>query len=162
MIDSNHHHVLLASEICPVVKKPISRSAAKPATVQPDHDRSAPVIQAWRVDVDLETVFAHRLASIQRKYFRYRTIFVLRRPFADLKAITNAGPACRFYGRHETIRAGRRCGIRNTVELINPITSQTADLSGCCLYARCGRCAATVLSERPRHDTGYENACGQE
>src|SRR5215510_8075749 len=120
MIDSNHHHVLLASEICPVVKKPIPRSAAEAATMQPDDDRSAPVVQTRRVHIDLETVFAHRLPTIQRKYFRDRTIFVLRGPFPDLKAITNASPAGRFYGRHETIRARRRCGVRNSIELINP------------------------------------------
>src|SRR5262245_6846055 len=98
MIDANHHHVLLASEICPVVKEPIARSAAEAATMQPNHDRSAPVVQAWRVDIDLETVFAHRLPSIQREYFRDRTIFVLGGPFPDLKAITNAGPLARFTG----------------------------------------------------------------
>src|SRR5512138_439303 len=127
MIDSNHDHVLFASEIGPVVKKPISRSAAEAATMQPDHDRSTPVVQTWRVDIDLETVFAHRLPSIQREYFGDRTFFVLRGPLTDLKTITNAGPACRFHGRHKTIHAGCRCGVRNSVELINPIPNQTAD-----------------------------------
>src|SRR5215510_8345696 len=162
MIDSNHHHVLLASEICPIVKKPIARSAAEATSVQPDHDRPAPVVQARCVDVDLETVFAHRLTSVQGEYFRDRTLFVLRRPFTNLKTITNTSPVCRFRGRHKAVGAGRRCGVRNSVELIDPVLNQTTDFSRYRLHRSRGVCAASVLRERDWHDAWDKNGCRQE
>src|SRR5262249_7174845 len=125
VIHTNHHYVLLASEVCPVVKKPITRSTAEPATMQPHHDGPAPVVQAGRVDVDLETVFAHGFPSIQGEYFGNRTLFVLRRPLTNLKTITNTGPGGRFRGRQKTIGAGRRCGVGNSVELVDPIANKT-------------------------------------
>ena len=145
VVDRHDDDVFLAREIGAVVEQPVAGAAAEPAAVEPHHHRPIARAEAWREDVDAQTVFAHFLAAIERPDFGDGAAAVVRRALGDLHRIAHARPRRGLHRRHEPIRAGGRRAVRHAEELVDTEAHQAADFSRARLDDGRHRQAASVL-----------------
>ncbi len=115
--DADDDHVVAARQVGAVVRQRGRRSAGVAAAVQPDHHRTRAAARgARRPDVQVQTVFAHRLGAGQRLPLGYERRDHLRRSRAERERLADAGPRRGLERRQKPARARRRCAVGDRLE----------------------------------------------
>ena len=130
--DADDHDVVLAREVGAVIGHHPGRAGRIAAAVQPHHHRAlAACANAGRPDVQVETVFAHRLAQVERFPFLDEDRIDERRPMPELEGVEDTRPRLRLERRKKTTRAGGRRAVRHAFERLDFVLGdQAADLAG--------------------------------
>ena len=148
--DADDDDVVFAGEIGAVVRNHAGRSGAVAAAVQPHHHRPlSGGVEARRPHVQIEAVFPHRLAQVERSPFGHEHRVDERRSVAELERVGDAGPRLRLRRRQKTPRARGRGAVRDAAKRVNFVDEQPADFSGRRRDGRARR-APRRLRERAR------------
>ena len=147
---------MFAREIGAVVRTHVRRAGGVSAAVQPHHHRTpAAFRRARRPQVQVQAVFAHRLAQVERRPLGHEDGIDERRSRADRHRVAHAGPRLHACRRQEAPRPGGGGAVRNTFERVHAIVDEAADLSSRRLDDRAGRalrrvrrCTAPLEEER--------------
>ena len=125
MIDGHDHDVVRVRETGAVEDAAGAGAAGKSAAVQPDHHRAfASILQAGRVDVQHEAVFA--LLS-GRSGGGARVAPGLRRGGAEGERVAGTGPRDGPTRRHEAILSAGGRAVRNALEHIHAVHDEAPD-----------------------------------
>ncbi len=128
--DADHDDVVTAREIRTVIRDRAGRSARITPAVQPRHDWTSGASRgARRPDVQVQAVFTHRLAARERLPLGNIRGLRLRRTMTERERLAHAGPGRNLERREEASRPRRRRAERHTLERVDAIDEQPANLS---------------------------------
>ena len=150
MRDADDHDVVLAGQVGAVIRHHSGRAGRIAAAVQPHHHRPLPCADARRPDVQVEAVFAHRLAQVERCPFLDEDRIDERRAQPELEGVADAGPRLRFHRRLKAPRACRGRAVRDASEGLDAVDREAADFAGGGLHGGAGRAGSRRLRERAR------------
>ena len=159
MRDADDHDVVRAGQVGAVVRHHSRRPGRIPSAVQPDHHRPPCGGDARRPHIEVEAVFAHRLAQVERAPFRHEDRVDERRAEAELECVAHSGPRLRFRRRLKAPRARGGRAVRDAPEGLYLVDLQATDFARGRLRRRARRTLrrlcpdATPVQEQPRsHD----------
>jgi hypothetical protein len=131
MVDRDDHHVAATRERGSVDPRPGAALLGESATVDPEHHRAlAPVVDAWRPDVEDQAVLIEALRWIRLRRQHLGEAHVLRRLMTVTKRIAHPVPRTWRRWGHETARSSGGGAVRHALECVNAVRKRAAHLAG--------------------------------
>jgi hypothetical protein len=154
MIDGDDDSIAAPRQRLAVDPRPAAALLREAAAVTPEHHRPlAPVVDAWRPDVQVEAVLLEPFRRIRLRGEHVGEPHVLWRLMTVSHGITYAGPRSRLHRRHEPPRSRRRGPVRNPLEGVDAHPHLTADLAG-------GGVDRSAARRLPFHGGADDRPCG--